>query len=173
MPRVVTRILTWAALAAAFAVFVFPLYYLVVTSLKTKAELFQAVPTLYPHDPTIQPYISVLFTRGFLGLLVNSIIVGVSATLIALIVAFAIWYPITRLPVQRGTRNFVHRGFAKAVASEYSDRSLQQRVPRLWCRDPQILLVHHALRLDRIGLSCQWCLDIRETWAASPGISYT
>jgi multiple sugar transport system permease protein len=107
MPRVVARILTWAALAAAFAVFVFPLYYLVVTSLKTKAELFQAVPTLYPHDPTIQPYISVLFTRGFLGLLGNSIIVGVSATLLALIVAFAICYPITRLPVQRGTRNFV------------------------------------------------------------------
>jgi multiple sugar transport system permease protein len=107
MPRIVTRILTWAALAVAFAVFVFPLYYLVVTSLKTKAELFQAVPTLFPQHPTIEPYISVLFTQGFLGLLVNSVIVGISATFIALIVAFAICYPITRLPVQRGTRNFV------------------------------------------------------------------
>jgi multiple sugar transport system permease protein len=107
MPRTLSRILTWAALFAAFAVFVFPLYYLVVTSLKTKGELFQAVPTLYPHSPTIAPYVSVLFTRGFLGLLVNSVIVGVAATVIALIVAFAICYPITRLPIQPSTRSFV------------------------------------------------------------------
>src|SRR5437016_13174760 len=107
MPRIVKRILVWAALGATFVVFTFPLYYLVVTSLKTKAELFQAVPTLYPHNPTIAPYASVLFTRGFVGLLFNSIIVGVSATALALVVAFAICYPITRLPIRRGMRNFV------------------------------------------------------------------
>ena len=107
MPLIVKRILVWAALTLTFVVFVFPLYYLVATSLKTKAELFQAVPTLYPHSPTLAPYGSVLFTRGFLQLLANSVIVGISATAIALVVAFAICYPITRLPVQRGTRNFV------------------------------------------------------------------
>jgi len=53
MPRIVKRILVWAALGATFVVFIFPLYYLVATSLKTKAELFQAVPTLYPHQPTL------------------------------------------------------------------------------------------------------------------------
>jgi multiple sugar transport system permease protein len=107
MARIVTRLLTWSALTIAFAAFVFPLYYLVVTSLKTKAELFSAVPTLYPHNPTIAPYTSVLFTRGMWGLLVNSVIVGLSATLLALVVAFAICYPITRLPVRRGLRKFV------------------------------------------------------------------
>ena len=107
MPRIVKRILVWAALGATFVVFIFPLYYLVATSLKTKAELFQAVPTLYPHQPTLEPYFSVLITRGFLGLLINSVIVGASATAIAVAVAFAISYPITRLPVQRGMRNFV------------------------------------------------------------------
>ena len=107
MPLIVKRILVWAALTLTFVVFVFPLYYLVATSLKTKAELFQAVPTLYPHNPTLAPYGSVLFTRGFLQLLANSVIVGISATAIALVVAFAICYPITRLPIQRGTRNFV------------------------------------------------------------------
>jgi multiple sugar transport system permease protein len=107
MPRIVTRLLTSFALAMAFAIFVFPLYYLVVTSLKTKAELFSAVPTLYPHNPTIAPYTSVLFTRQMWGLLVNSVIVGLSATLLALVVAFAICYPITRLPVRPGLRRFV------------------------------------------------------------------
>jgi multiple sugar transport system permease protein len=107
MRRSVTRVLTWAILLIAFAIFVFPLYYLVVTSLKTTAELFQAVPTLFPQAPTIEPYFSVLFTRGLGGLLVNSVIVGVSATALALVVAFAICYPITRLPIQVGTRSFV------------------------------------------------------------------
>jgi multiple sugar transport system permease protein len=107
MRRTVTRVLTWVILLIAFAIFVFPLYYLVVTSLKTTAELFQAVPTLFPRAPTIEPYFSVLFTRGLGGLLVNSVIVGVSATALALVVAFAICYPITRLPIQVGTRSFV------------------------------------------------------------------
>jgi multiple sugar transport system permease protein len=107
MRRTVTRVLTWGILLIAFAIFVFPLYYLVVTSLKTTAELFQAVPTLFPQAPTIEPYFSVLFTRGLGGLLVNSVIVGVSATALALVVAFAICYPITRLPIQVGTRSFV------------------------------------------------------------------
>jgi multiple sugar transport system permease protein len=107
MRRTVTRVLTWVILLIAFAIFVFPLYYLVVTSLKTTAELFQAVPTLFPQAPTIEPYFSVLFTRGLGGLLVNSVIVGVSATALALVVAFAICYPITRLPIQVGTRSFV------------------------------------------------------------------
>ena len=37
----------------------------------------------------------------------NSIIVGVSATVLALIIAFAICYPITRLPVSRRVSSFV------------------------------------------------------------------
>ncbi len=40
-------------------------------------------------------------------MLLNSIIAGVSATVLAIVVAFAICYPITRLPVSRGIRSFV------------------------------------------------------------------
>src|SRR5213078_28278 len=64
MTRIATRLLTWLALAVAFVVFVFPLYYLVVTSLKTHAELFQAVPTLFPQKPTLQPYMIDLVDRS-------------------------------------------------------------------------------------------------------------
>jgi multiple sugar transport system permease protein len=107
MARFVSRLLSWVALAIAFVLFVFPLYYLVVTSLKSKAELFQAIPTLYPHAPTVAPYGSVLFTRGFLGLLVNSVIVGIASTALALVIAFAISYPLTRLPIRPRMRSFV------------------------------------------------------------------
>jgi multiple sugar transport system permease protein len=107
MPRIVKRTLTLAILGTALVAFVFPLYYLVVTSLKGRAELYAAVPTLIPAAPTIQPYASVLIDRQMAGLLVNSVVVGVSATVLSLIIAFAICYPITRLPVSRRVRAFV------------------------------------------------------------------
>jgi multiple sugar transport system permease protein len=107
MPRALSRALTVVVLVVAAAFFVFPLYYLVVTSLKTRGELFAAVPTLVPQAPTIQPYASVLFDRGMTQLLVNSIVAGLAATALALVVAFAICYPITRLPLTRRVRVFV------------------------------------------------------------------
>ena len=100
-------IVTAIVLAVVAAIFAFPLYYLVATSLKTKAELFAAVPTLVPQAPTIEPYISVLVDRGMAGLLVNSIVVDLSATVAAIFMAFAICYPITRLPVPPGVRSGV------------------------------------------------------------------
>lgn len=105
--RRLTRIATTMLLAAIGFIFVFPLFYLVSTSLKTKADLFAPVQTLWPPDPTFQSYYSVLVTRGFSGLLVNSVIVGLSATVVSICVAFAICYPITRLPAPPRLRSFV------------------------------------------------------------------
>ena len=105
--RRLTRLATTVLLAVIALVFAFPLFYLIATSLKTKADLFEPVPSLFPPNPTIDPYISVLFTRGFGGLLVNSIVVGLSATFVAICVAFAICYPITRLPASPRLRRFV------------------------------------------------------------------
>jgi multiple sugar transport system permease protein len=102
-----TRIATYLLLLGIALVFAFPLYYLIATSLKTKAELFAIVPTLIPEKPTLDAYTSVLFDRGYTGLLVNSIIVGLSATFLAIAVAFAICYPITRLPAPPRLRAFV------------------------------------------------------------------
>lgn len=102
-----TRYLTYAVLAAAGMFFAFPLYYLVVTSLKTRAELYAPVSTLYPHDPTLDAYTGLFVEGGFGQLLMNSAIAGFSATLLALAVALAIVYPLTRLPIRRRLRAFV------------------------------------------------------------------
>jgi multiple sugar transport system permease protein len=100
----------WAAsgvLVLAFLAFVFPLYYLVITSLKGKAELFAPVPTLIPQAPTLDAYASVVVDRKMAGLLVNSTIAALASSVLALVLALAICYPITRLPVSRGVRTFV------------------------------------------------------------------
>lgn len=105
--RRIIRVATGVLLSVIAFVFAFPLFYLISTSLKTKADLFAPVPELFPAAPTIDAYGSVLVTRGFGGLLVNSIVVGLSATILAIVVAFAICYPITRLPAPPRLRAFV------------------------------------------------------------------
>jgi multiple sugar transport system permease protein len=88
-------------------VYVFPLYWLIATAVKGRPELFVPQPTLIPQAPTLEPFISVLSARGFVVLLVNSIVVCGAATLLALAVGLAITYPLTRLTVSRRLRTNV------------------------------------------------------------------
>ena len=77
----------------------FPLYWLFVTSLKSKAELFASSVHLVPHNPTFAAYSSVLIDRGFWVLLKNSVIVCGATVAVTLAVGLLITYPITRLSV--------------------------------------------------------------------------
>src|SRR5207249_6482126 len=91
-------ILIVAGLGVAAFIYAFPLYWLVATSLKGKAELYQSI-TLIPQHPTLASYGSVLFERGFWVLLKNSVIVCAATVVVTLAVGLLITYPITRLPV--------------------------------------------------------------------------
>lgn len=102
--RPVRRILAVIGLLVVGIIFIFPLYVLVATSLKPKAELFLGEPTIVPQSPTLAAFQDVLFGRNMITLLMNSIIVGLASTILALIIAMAICYPITRLPTTRRTR---------------------------------------------------------------------
>jgi multiple sugar transport system permease protein len=98
------RLVAVIALVIVGAVYFFPLYWLVATALKSRGELFGAEPTLFPAQPTLEAFQSVLFERDFVVLLVNSIVACGASTLLALCIAFAITYPITRLNVSRRLR---------------------------------------------------------------------
>jgi len=98
-----------AAIAAPIFVVVgvlyaFPLYWLVATSLKSKAELYQATLTLFPQTPTFEPYVNVLVDREFWVLLRNSVVVCTFSVMVALILGLLITYPITRLEVSPRVR---------------------------------------------------------------------
>jgi multiple sugar transport system permease protein len=98
------RVTGWFGLLVAIAIYLFPLYWLVNTSLKPRAELFASTPTLVAQQPTLAAYGSVLFDRGFIGLLRNSLVVCSLTVLLTLVISLAITYPITRLPVSRRVR---------------------------------------------------------------------
>ncbi|MEA2652097.1 MAG: multiple sugar transport system permease protein [Chloroflexota bacterium] len=98
------RMTGWLGLLVAILIYLFPLYWLVNTSLKPRAELFSSTPTLIAQQPTLAAYGSVLFDRGFVGLLRNSLVVCSLTVLLTLVISLAITYPITRLPVSRRVR---------------------------------------------------------------------
>ncbi len=101
------RVILIFLLLVVAIVFFFPLYWLVVTSLKSRPDLFASTPALFPNPPTLVPYWDVLVDREYFGLLVNSVIAAFASTVIALVIAFAISYPITRLTVSRRLRTNV------------------------------------------------------------------
>lgn len=101
------RLLAWLILGLTALVYAVPIYWLVATSLKAKGELYRASVTLYPHTPTLEPYIRVLLERGFWVLLRNSVLVCGTTVLLTLAVGLVITYPITRLKVSPGVRQGV------------------------------------------------------------------
>jgi multiple sugar transport system permease protein len=101
------KVVGWVGLAVFGVVYLFPLYWLLNTSFKGRAELFGSTPTLVVKNPTLDPYVTVLFDRGFVGLVRNSLVVCSLTVLLTLAISLAITYPITRLPMSRGMRVWV------------------------------------------------------------------
>lgn len=76
------RALRHAILIAAMLAFLFPIYYMVTSSIKTNLELFQNPPTLIPQRPTLDSYHDLFANRQFGRAMLNSlIIVSISVTL--------------------------------------------------------------------------------------------
>lgn len=99
------RVVAIPVLAAFGLVHLFPLYWLVATSLKGQGELLgHIVPTLVPQAPTLEAFHTVLVEKGNWKLLRNSVLVCGATVLTTLTLGLLITYPITRLPVSRKVR---------------------------------------------------------------------
>ncbi len=85
--------------AVAFVVFVSlaPLYWTVVTSVKSGLELNVSPPTLFPHSFSLENFISDLSLSTFTRDLLNSAIIATITTILALIVGILCAYAIARM----------------------------------------------------------------------------
>ena len=88
-------LLRYAALALALLFFLFPIFWVVTTSLKLPGEYMARPPHLVPDDPTLLHYRSVLNAKGRLALR-NSAVVATSATLASLLVGTLAAYALAR-----------------------------------------------------------------------------
>lgn len=76
----------------------FPLYWAVITSLKTEQEIFQFPPTFYPHVLNVKSYLAQIETGDFnmFRSFANSLVISVGAMAIAVILAVPASYGIAK-----------------------------------------------------------------------------
>ncbi|MEJ6393504.1 carbohydrate ABC transporter permease [Gymnodinialimonas sp. 2305UL16-5] len=74
---------------------VFPFYWMVTTSLKTQVVALEA-PPVWLFEPTLANYREALFEDGVLGTLINSLIIAVSTTALALVLGVPAAFALAR-----------------------------------------------------------------------------
>ena len=80
-----------------FLVFIFPLYWMVVTALKTQVEIFSIPPPLWPENLTFDAFAKQLSSSGdTLRGFKNSLIISCGATVIATVLAIPAAYGLAR-----------------------------------------------------------------------------
>jgi multiple sugar transport system permease protein len=84
------------ALLAALMLFLFPLYYMVTSSLKTHVELFQQPPTWLPVNPNLDGYVDLFANRQFGRALLNSLIVVAATVTLSMVLGTLAAYSLAR-----------------------------------------------------------------------------
>jgi len=105
--RPVSRTAAWALRLALFAFCAFPLYWMVVSSLKVSHELLASPPTFWPHEWELRAYRKLFYETNFWVYFKNTVIVSALTTVIVIVAGVIGAYSLTRYAF-RG-RTFVAR----------------------------------------------------------------
>jgi multiple sugar transport system permease protein len=88
----------YAPLIAFVGVTLFPFYWMLVTSLKPNAELYNArIFPLVVYSPTLQHYVDLLTQTRFLNWTFNTLLVATVTTVISLVLGTMAAYPLARM----------------------------------------------------------------------------
>jgi multiple sugar transport system permease protein len=85
----------------AVAVTVFPIYYLIVTSIEPFLAAFSSTPTLVPTDITLTAYEEVLGKWDFLSFLTNSLVISISSVALGTLLGVPMAYSLARFKFPR------------------------------------------------------------------------
>lgn len=77
------------------AVFLFPVYWVFSTALKTPEEIFSVPPVWYPHHPSLDNFTG-MFGRGELGPVWNSLVIATTSTALAIYIGTLAAYSLAR-----------------------------------------------------------------------------
>lgn len=82
----------------AFALFVgFPFYYIFISSITPKTELFQIPPSYWPTNPTLDNYANMAASVPFMTYLRNSLIFAIGSAIVSVIAAAMAAYALARI----------------------------------------------------------------------------
>lgn len=94
-PLSLGRLWTCVALLFATAIIVFPIYWMLVTSLKTPRDIYRT-PSLWPTRITFDNYTKLFTEKNFLEPVINSLIVATTVTVISVIISSFAAYSMIR-----------------------------------------------------------------------------
>lgn len=103
MRRDLRTLLIYLALITVTMAVLFPMVWMLSTSLKTEPETFRMPPTWVPLDPTFQAYGSIWQMKNFARYFLNTLVVAVSATVLSLLLSVPASYGFARFRF-RGAR---------------------------------------------------------------------
>jgi len=89
------RVVAWIIITIILVVNVLPFVWLILTSLKTRLDIF-AIPPRFIFQPTWKNYLSAFGKRHFLPMFYNSLIISASTTLLSLVVGTLGAYALAR-----------------------------------------------------------------------------
>ena len=95
--QIAVRILVYAFLIAMAIVVLFPFYWMIISSLKTLDEYRLSQPTFFPRTIMFSNYADAFTTASLGRLFLNTMIVGVSSTLLSLIITVLSAFAFARL----------------------------------------------------------------------------
>jgi multiple sugar transport system permease protein len=90
-----SRLGTYATLLVALLLVLFPIYWMVITSLKLPREIYR-VPALWPQVFTLANYRNLIVNKGFLLNIRNSLVVATSVTVISVFISAFAAYSMVR-----------------------------------------------------------------------------
>lgn len=91
------KVLSRLFIILCLIVSMFPIYWMINTSFKGQAEIYTKLPTLFPHQPTLESYRHLLSGTNFLNGLKNSLLVAVFVSLFSIAVAYPAAYTLARM----------------------------------------------------------------------------
>lgn len=97
----------WAVLVLIATIALFPYLWIVLTSFKARTDIL-TTPPVWVHAPTWFNYWNMLFERGFETYLWNSVVIGVSSTVLALLVGTLAAYAFSHYQVPAGNHLFFY-----------------------------------------------------------------
>ncbi|HEV3309297.1 MAG TPA: carbohydrate ABC transporter permease, partial [Chloroflexota bacterium] len=100
----ITRVLFWIIVLVIIVWLLFPFYWAIRTSLTPEGHLYDTPVAYWPSSPTLSNYTSVLGDSLFRTALLNSAFVGITVTLLSLVIGASAAYALARF-------NFRGRGF--------------------------------------------------------------
>lgn len=101
-------ILFWIGTTVVLLVFVLPLLWMYLTSIKANADIYSTdIAKLFVFSPTLENYHHLFFKTGFLRELLNTLIVAVSSTALVMLVSLPAAYSFSRFNTGEGHLLFI------------------------------------------------------------------